>query len=82
MMRLCHLKQKKEFSHSYESEKSRKLGIYDLKGAFLILLICHTLAFTVFLIEITFKNFITQYCYTLFFLILCVHFLHQENFAA
>ena len=58
---------KNAISHSHESDKSCKLGIYDLKEAFLILLIGHTLAFTAFLIEITPKSFVTQYWYTIFY---------------
>ena len=49
---------KNALSHSYESDTFCKLGSYNLKGAFLTLLISHTLAFTVFIIEITAKNFV------------------------
>ena len=58
---------KNALSHSHESDTPFKLGIYDLKGAILILLIGHTLEFTVFLIEITPKNSVTQYCYVIFY---------------
>ena len=50
------------FSNAHEKDMPKKLGIRDLKGAFLTLFCGYTLAFAVLLIEIFFKRLRQSKC--------------------
>ena len=51
-----HVKVRLASSHAYETDLPKKLGIRDLKGAFLILFCGYTLAFAVLLVEMCLKR--------------------------